>query len=245
MRERRMTGVGGIRLSYAAWGPPEAPAMVLLHATGEGADDWETVAPALAGEGAGSGAAAAPWRVYAPDLRGHGRSDRPGTYSLELMRDDLLAFLDALGLGEVVLVGHSMGGVVGYLLAQDQPERVRALVLEDVPVPRPRKPVAPVRPEGELDFDWDMVLAVRAQIDTPDPAWAGRMGRIGAPALLLAGGPASHVPQDGIREMARALPDAELADVPAGHLIHAAEPEEFVRLVRDFLARRVRGGGRP
>ncbi|MFB7739250.1 alpha/beta fold hydrolase [Streptomyces sp. NPDC056112] len=53
------------------------------------------------------------------------------------MRADVLWFLDALGLGHVDLIGHSMGGIVAYLLAQDHPQRVSRLVLEDVPVPVP------------------------------------------------------------------------------------------------------------
>lgn len=87
------------------------------------------------------------------------------------MRADVLRFLDVLGLGTVDLIGHSMGGVVAYLLAQERPERVSRLVLEDVPVPRPREKTTPTRPDGELTFDWDMVVAIRRQIDTPDPAW--------------------------------------------------------------------------
>jgi pimeloyl-ACP methyl ester carboxylesterase len=53
---------GGIRLAFRTWGPADAPPVVLLHALGEGPADWAPVAGALA----------AAWRVYAPDLRGHG-----------------------------------------------------------------------------------------------------------------------------------------------------------------------------
>ncbi len=48
-------------------------------------------------------------RVYALDLRGHGASDFPGQYSFELMRDDVIGFLDAVEVGRCVLIGHSMG----------------------------------------------------------------------------------------------------------------------------------------
>ncbi len=56
------------------------------------------------------------------------------------MQADMLRFLDVLGLGPVDLIGDSMGGMVAYLLAEDHPQRVSRLVLEDVPVPRALEP---------------------------------------------------------------------------------------------------------
>ncbi|MFI1363415.1 alpha/beta fold hydrolase [Streptomyces griseochromogenes] len=226
MADQCSIDVGGVRLAYRVSGPPEAPPLVLLHALGEDASDWEPVLPVLA----------RCRRVYAPDLRGHGRSDRPGEYSLELMRTDVLRFLNALGLDRVDLIGHSMGGIVGYMLAQDHPERVRRLVLEDVPLPRPREPSVPARPDGDLPFDWEMVLAVRRQIDAPDPSRLERLGEITAETLVVAGGPASHVPQDGVAELARRVPDARMVTLPVGHLIHRAAPEAFAEAVATFLS---------
>jgi len=225
MVDQRSVDVDGIRLAYEVSGPPDAPPLVLLHALGETAGDWETVRPALADAS----------RVYAPDLRGHGRSDWPGTYSLELMRTDVLQFLDALGLGQVDLIGHSLGGIVAYLLAQDHPQRVRRLVLEDISTPRPRKKSTPTRPDGTLAFDWDMVLAIREQIDTPDPSWLEQLGGITAKTLVMAGGPTSHVPQEGTAELAHRIPDAQMVTIPVGHLIHQEAPETFAETVTSFL----------
>ncbi|MFE9920983.1 alpha/beta fold hydrolase [Streptomyces sp. NPDC005774] len=225
MVDHRSVDVGGIRLAYQVSGPPDAPPLVLIHALGEDASDWEQVAPALARSR----------RVYALDLRGHGRSDWPGDYSLELMRADVLRFLDALGLDRVDLIGHSLGGIVAYLLAQDHPQRVSRLVLEDAPVPRPREPSTPARPDGALTFDWEMVPAVRRQIDQPDPGWLERLSQITAETLVLAGGPRSHVPQDGVAELARRIPGGHMATIPVGHLIHHAAPKTFTEVVAAFL----------
>jgi 3-oxoadipate enol-lactonase len=217
----------GTRLAYRVWGSPGAPPLVLLHGLGDSAADWGGVAPAFARHR----------RVYAPDLRGHGGSDRPGHYSVELMEADVLGFLDALELGRADLIGHSMGGLVGYLLAGDHPERVRRLILEDVAALRPRERGALERPEGELPFDWEMALAIRAQIDNPDPAWLGRLGRITAQTLVIGGGAQSHVPQDWVAELARDIPAGRMETIEAGHSVHVAEPAAFTRAALAFLGR--------
>ncbi|MFE7902501.1 alpha/beta fold hydrolase [Streptomyces sp. NPDC057424] len=93
----------GITQAYRVRGPQDAEPLVLLHARGADGADWAGSAPALA---------AGPRRVYAPDLRGHGRSDWPGGYAYETMRDDIRAFLGALGIQRTVVVGHSLGGAV-------------------------------------------------------------------------------------------------------------------------------------
>ncbi|MDQ4089844.1 MAG: alpha/beta hydrolase [Actinomycetota bacterium] len=81
------------------------------------------------------------WHAVAPDLRGHGRSNRPtqrDAYSFELLADDVVALADDLGWDRFALVGHSMGGAVAQLIALDHPERLTGLVLASTfhgPVP--------------------------------------------------------------------------------------------------------------
>ena len=93
----RRVQAGTVRLAYRTWGPAEAPPLVLLHALGEESSGWEPVAQALASS----------WRVYAPDLRGHGASDRAGPYTIEQLAADLAALLGALGLERVALATGS------------------------------------------------------------------------------------------------------------------------------------------
>ncbi len=217
--------VGNVRLAYQVWGAPGARPLVLLHAAGESASDWRGVAPSLSRHR----------QVYALDLRGHGRSGRPGVYSLELMRDDVLGFMDALDLERVDLIGHSMGGIVAHLVASECPERVRRLVLEDVPAPQPREPTTAAKPEGDLPFDWEAVIAVRRQIDEPDPKWLEQLRRITAETLVLGGGADSQMPQNRVAELAQRIPGARLTTIHAGHLIHNAEPEKYIAEVLEFL----------
>ncbi|WP_286175996.1 alpha/beta fold hydrolase [Arthrobacter sp. NEB 688] len=189
------------------------------------AHDWDVVTTDLARDR----------DTYAVDLRGQGGSDRPGTYSIALMARDVAGLLDVLGEPVVDLVGHSLGGLVACRVAAERPETVRRLILEDVGVPHRRSPAPPVRPDGELPFDWAVVEQVRPEIDDPDPAWPRLMAHVALPTLVVAGGSTSHVPQEHVRELSDTLPDARLVTIDAGHLVHATEPRRFTAAVRSFL----------
>jgi len=221
----RMVTASGVHLAYEVSGSPDAPPMVLLHALGDRGSAWAPV----------TGRFAEHFRVYAPDLRGHGGSDWPGTYSFQLMHADVLDLLDHLGLDTVTLVGHSMGGTVAYLIASQQPGRVARLIVEDVPPPFPRERAVPERPAEPLDFDWAVVPAIIGQVNAGDPAaWAG-LSAITAPTLLIGGGPGSHIPQDKLAAAAALIPRCDLVTIPAGHSVHAASPAEFASTVLGWL----------
>ena len=219
---------GGVRLAYRTWGPADAPPVVLLHALGEASSDWAGVAAALAPS----------WRVYAPDLRGHGASDWPGSYTIEQLTTDLAGFLDALGLDRVVLGGHSVGAPPAYLYAARHPDRVTRLILEDPAPPWPRAHRDAVRLEGPLPFDWEATALSNEFTDPRVRSWRDSLQHVQAPALLIAGGPTSHVDQGQLAGMAALIPDCELVTIPAGHLVHAAQPAEFTDVVASFLRRR-------
>ncbi len=226
-----MVDTGEVRLACRVSGDPDGGAVILLHALGKTGSDWGRVAEELGRR----------WRIHIPDLRGHGRSDWPGAYSFELMRDDVAAMIDALGLERVRLIGHSMGGVVAYLYAMRYPERVERLVLEDVPLPGPRDRPLPERPEGELDFDWDVVAPLHAQLADPAEDWQAGLKAITAPTLVVGGGLRSHVPQDQVLAMARRIAKGRMVTVPCGHEVHAARPLDFAAMLNGFLPGRFRG----
>jgi pimeloyl-ACP methyl ester carboxylesterase len=97
---------------------------VLLHGLTGHARTWDEEARALG----------ASFRVLALDQRGHGDSDPApdGDYSVPAMAADLAAFLDALGLARVSLVGLSLGGRVGFAFAARWPDRVERLMVIDI-----------------------------------------------------------------------------------------------------------------
>jgi 3-oxoadipate enol-lactonase len=227
MISARSVMVDGLEFGYRMAGESHGVVPVLLlHATGETSESWADFMLRWAEVGV----------AYALDLRGHGGSVWKGPYGLDVLAGDVVGFLDAMGLAQVDLVGHSLGGLVACLVASGAPDRVRRLVLEDVGVPHPREPAVLERPTGPLDFDWDMVRSVRAQIDNPDPEWPAHVAQIRADTLVLAGGPESPVPQEHVEEMAATIPGARLVTIGGGHMVHDARPNEFAAAVMAHLA---------
>ncbi|MEU7762946.1 MULTISPECIES: alpha/beta fold hydrolase [Micromonospora] len=226
-----MTEIGyadlpGLRMAYRTWGRADGRPLVALHGGAGSGETWAALAAAL-------GSAT---RTYAPDLRGYGATGPAGAYSLELVRDDVLAFLDALALPRVVMLGHSSGAVAAHLFARAYPDRVAALVLVEPPPPVPLGLRLPPRPAGPLPYDWAAREAVVAELNAPPPTWWEELTEITAPTLVVAGGPASHLPQHELARMAARIPAARLVTVEAGHAVPAARPAEFATAVRDFLA---------
>lgn len=138
----RTVRLGGLNFHYRDWGRADMAAIVVLHGLGHNASHWDPVAAALA-DGR---------RVLVLDQRGHGRSEWTAQYSFALMRDDLTAFVDALGLHSVDLVGHSMGGTIAYLYAVPQPAALRRLVIVDTAPADPGSRPYTERPNPPAEF---------------------------------------------------------------------------------------------
>jgi pimeloyl-ACP methyl ester carboxylesterase len=112
--------INGLNIHYRDWGDSQLPPLVILHGGGNSISrTWDHVAAALADD----------FRVIVPDQRGNGESSWAPEYSWQLMLDDALKLMDALGLRQTVLCGHSLGGRIAYMLASKYPERVTRLVI--------------------------------------------------------------------------------------------------------------------
>ena len=116
--EVREISLHGNRVSYRTGG--DGPLLVLIHGITSSSASWETVLPGLAER----------FTILAPDLLGHGQSDKPsGDYSLGshacLIRDLMLT----LGHGAATIVGHSLGGGIAMQLSYQFPELMQRLVL--------------------------------------------------------------------------------------------------------------------
>ena len=129
----------GIKLAYEDQGVGK-PAFLFMHG-------WACDRSAFAPQAAHF---ARRHRVVPVDLRGHGESDKPqGPYPILTHGEDLADIIEHLGLGKVVAVGHSMGGLTVLQLAAAYPDHVAAIVMVD-PAPFVRPPELRARNEAML-----------------------------------------------------------------------------------------------
>jgi len=118
------TSVRGRRIHVVDSGRPGKRSVLFIHGYGASSASWRELADELGAGGTGE------LRLLAPDLPGFGLSDRTaGDYSPETLAEDLIALLDARGIGRVSVVGHSWGASIALALALRHPERVEKLVL--------------------------------------------------------------------------------------------------------------------
>ncbi len=114
----------GFRLCYQDAGPADGPVVVLVHGLVSDSSTWQPAISALAARGL---------RVIAPDLLGHGASDKPpgtpATYSLDGFASSLRDLLVALDVPRATLVGHSLGGAIAMHFAYHYPAHAERLVL--------------------------------------------------------------------------------------------------------------------
>jgi esterase len=100
----------------------QGQAIVLIHGLFGSYENLGVIARALAGQ----------WQVVNLDMRNHGRSDWHDSMSYALMAEDVKDTLDHLGLEQVILLGHSMGGKIAMEFALRYPDRVNKLILADI-----------------------------------------------------------------------------------------------------------------
>ena len=118
----------GLRFHVAECGEGDRLALC-LHGFPELWISWRYQMPLLAKLG---------WRVWAPDLRGYGGSDRPthrDDYAIEKLMDDVAGLIDAAGAREVMLVAHDWGGLIAWFFAMRQLRPLDRLVVMNLPHP--------------------------------------------------------------------------------------------------------------
>jgi pimeloyl-ACP methyl ester carboxylesterase len=111
--EHRFVEANGIKIHVAESG--KGPPLMLLHGGPQHWYAWRHIIPELADE----------FRLICPDLRGFGWSDAPRDgYSIPDRARDMIGVLDALGLERVRLAGHDWGGMIGFYMCFENPERI-------------------------------------------------------------------------------------------------------------------------
>lgn len=108
------------------WVEGEGPTVLLLHGWPDTSAVWRDVAPLLVAAG---------YRVATVDLRGCGRSEKPGDvarYAMGALVEDVVATVAALGVSEVIVVGHDWGAALAWAVAALRPAVVTCLVVLSV-----------------------------------------------------------------------------------------------------------------
>ena len=257
--------VDGVALHYLHTGPttlPDRPpaldrgaAFLLLHAAGSTAGLWRRQI---------AGLAAAGHSAVAPDLPGHGRScGLDALASIEAYGDCAAAFASAVVRRPAVVVGRSMGGAIGLVLAATRPDLVRALVvtcsaarftLDPAMIAGVRDVVRGRLPQqfGTEAFSpatgMDVMREAWMEQVRTDPrvrhgdllacqAFDGRplLSRIRVPTLVLAGADDRITPCAQAEEIAAGIAEARLEVLPAaGNQLPIEQSDAFVRLVAAF-----------
>ena len=120
----------GITLHVAQAGPADGDLVILLHGFPEFWYGWKAQINFLAAHG---------YRVWAPDQRGYNLSDKPSgidAYRISELVADVIGLIDAAGADRVYLVGHDWGAAVAWGVALAHPDRLKKLVILNVPHPK-------------------------------------------------------------------------------------------------------------
>lgn len=244
-------------------GPPDAPAVVLLHAIATSSELWQPQLPVWASA----------FRVVRIDLPGHGASESPpGALSLKDYADLVKDSLDELGIARAALVGLSLGGMIAQAFALTHPQRLNALVLAHTSA-RTEPAVREMWNRRLEQFEqygleaqaaatlerWftrafaqasPMTLEWLArQIRGTSPAgyaaavgaiqaldYEHRLGEIAVPTLVVAGEDDSAVPPSVAAAIAERVPDARMLVLKdAAHLGNVQQPVVFTEQVGEFL----------
>ena len=223
-----------IRLNYVERGAGDA--LILLHGNGESLDYF-------AGQ---IGFFARFYRVIALDTRGHGASPQGSApFTIRQLAEDLRAFMDEQNIDSAHILGFSDGGNIALSFALKYPQRVRKLILNGanldplgvklhVQIPivlgyHLARLFAGKRPEARKKMELLGLMVNEPRFAPQD------LRRLELPALVIAGD------RDMIRDrhtrlIADSLPNARLAILKGNHFIANQNPEEFNRVVAEFLA---------
>lgn len=230
------------------------PPVILIHGAGGTHLFWPSEMRRLPG-----------YRIHAPDLPGHGKSNGRGQQSIRAYAEELVEWLAAMGVHSAVFVGHSMGGAIALTLALDFPEHVLGLGLV---ASGARMRVAPAILESAANPTTfhnavEMIvasafspessprlieLASQRMAETRPSVLHGdflacdafdeteRLAQIRQPALVVCGADDKLTPPRYSQFLADTLPNASLRMIPnAGHMVMLEQPQAVASALAAFL----------
>ena len=235
--------VNGISLYYETFGERDAPPVLVLHGGTGFIESMHYQISALAPA----------HFVVAPDSRAHGRStdtDAPLTY--RQMADDMLALMDRLGIERADVVGWSDGGIIGLILAMENPDRVRRVVaiganfnMAGLSSPPPEDArVLDASPARDFYINmapepsrWPVFAAKVLEMWRTQPDYEpADLAKIAAPVLVMAG-ERDSIRRSHTEEMASSIPLGRLDIVEgASHFAPLEKPERVNGAILSFLS---------
>jgi pimeloyl-ACP methyl ester carboxylesterase len=242
--EGQTATVNGADLYYEVHGPAAGQPVLLLHGALGNTEEFDNLVPALVAAG---------YRTVAFDARGRGRStwgDAPITF--EQMAADALGLLDHLGIARADVVGSSQGGTVALELAIRHAARLGRVVVYgaifaadgeyDAPQPSDELPpfeqfVADYQRLSPQPERFEELLDALGALEAVAPNYSeADLGSIAVPVLVLDGAEEEFVKPEHTKRMAELIPGAQLVIMPGtGHFAPLAQPDEFNRIVLEFL----------
>jgi pimeloyl-ACP methyl ester carboxylesterase len=242
----------GIAINYMDYGNKQEP-MLLLHGA---TNRWQSFMPIIYD-------LAADFRIHALDFRGHGTSERAKSYTLSDYLEDSYSFIKERIKKPVVIVGHSLGGMVGILLAAYYPEWVTQLIIIDTPLTLQSLqrfspgsmdhahwliqglrysqlvPGLPL-PEGLGQCDPEILLAMINEFDKTFELYKERelLRKIKCPLFLIRGSVelGSLISDVDLRATLKLIPHMLHNKIAhAGHSPIRQDPNSVVKLIKTFL----------
>lgn len=193
------------------------------------------------------------YKVIVFDNRGTGRTDKPDKpYSIEIMAEDTIGLIDALGIKKAHFIGGSIGSCVLQVIAAKYPERVKGLVLylatasfSDTLKNTMEPFLKPEKAEEEKTNQIHPLLmqeypptteSLSRQLEA-NMKFNGRdlLGQIKAPTLIINAEKDQFIPIESAEEIAREIPHSKLILVPGDHLFPMTNAELLIKLSLEFL----------
>ena len=213
--------INGVTLSVKEDG--ESSPMILIHGRGYSKEYMDSLFDRFKGK----------YHVFSYDTRGHGKSDKPESFTLDDDADDLAGLVEAYGLEKPVVVGFSMGSYITLKAAEKYPGLFSRIVLIGT------------RGRGDRYADEDITqmsandaATLRALIGFDNMT---DIKRADIPVLVITGENDKINPVPEGRKVAEVLPDAEFHVIPNAEHVAFMKPaglEQVCSLIDDFLTQR-------
>lgn len=205
------------------------------------------------------------WRVIALDQRGHGHSDHTKSYTREDYLGDITILLKHLNITKpVILIGNSLGAVNTYQFTAQNPNFVKAMIIEDIGVDISGNVDFSLNWEGcfqtkeeleariglrfapylrnsfcKTEQGWKLMFDPKEIIESHSHLYGNYWDdwlQSECPCLLIRGNKSVVTTQEHLEEMSLRRPNTILKTIDGGHVIHIDNPKEFNDLVKEFLS---------